>query len=126
MWGFYFNVYLSNMEFPNPNPKAKAAKKFILAYYPQVERVEITYFTEDIPELNVYFNQEDRRIANESSIFREEIIRDIKNYLGFKAINPFMFNWEKDKQEFQNPDMYVVAHSLNYTPFWNYDEEDDN
>ena len=113
------------MEYPKPNRKAVAAKKFILSYYPQVERVEITYFTKDIPELNVYFNQEDRRIANESSIFREEIIRDIKNYLGFKAINAFMFNWEKDKQEFQNPDMYVVAHSLNYLPFWSDDEENE-
>jgi hypothetical protein len=113
------------MEYPNPNRKATAAKKFILSYYPQVERVEITYFTEDIPELKVYFNQEDTRIANESSIFREEIIRDIKNYLGFKLINPIMFNWEANKQEFQNPDMYIVPHSLNYNPFWREDKENE-
>lgn len=109
---------LINMEFPNPNPKANAAKKFILSYYPQVKEVKITYFTEDVPEVNVYFNQEDRRITNASSIFREEIIKDIKNYLGFKAINSYMLDWEAQNPEYQNPDMYVVAHSLNYNPFW--------
>lgn len=113
------------MEYPKPNRKAVAAKKFILSYYPQVERVEITYFTKDIPELKVYFNQEDRKIANEDSIFREEIIRDIKNYLGFKVINHFLFNWELQKQEFQNPDMYIKTSSLNYDPFWRENQEED-
>ena len=107
----------NNMEFPNPNPKANAAKKFILSYYPQVKEVKITYFTEDVPEVNVYFNQEDRRITNASSIFREEIIKDIKNYLGFKAIDIYMSNWKSQKSENKYPDMYIVAHSLNYNPF---------
>ena len=114
------------MEYPNPNKKAVAAKKFILTYYPNVESVKITYYTEDVPSLSVYFNQEDKRIANESSIFREKIIKDIKNYLGFKAINPFMFNWEAIKPEFQNPDMYITTSSLNYDPFWRENEEEDN
>jgi hypothetical protein len=114
------------MEYPNPNRKATASKKFILAYYPQVESVDITYYTEDIPKLKVYFNQEDKQIANESSIFREEIIRDIKNYLGFNAINPFMFKWEYDKQEFKNPDMYIETSSLNYDPFWRENESNDD
>lgn len=114
------------MEFPNPNKKAIAAKKFIEIYYPQVDRVKIAYFTEDIPKLNVYFNQEDKRIANESSIFREDIIKNIKNYLGFKAINPYMFHWEAQKPEYQNPDMYIDTHSLDYDPFWRENEENDN
>lgn len=114
------------MEYPNPNDKAEGAKKFIEIFYPQVKEVKITYFTEDVPEVNVYFNQEDRRITNASSIFREKIISDLKKYLGLKAINIHMSNWKSQKPENQYPDMYIVAHSLNYNPFWSEDEESDN
>jgi hypothetical protein len=70
------------MEYPNPNWKAKAVKKFILSYYPQVENVEITYYTEDIPEIKVFFNQEDKRIPNEDWVLRQEIRKDVKDYFG--------------------------------------------
>jgi len=105
------------MEYPNQNPKAKAVKKFIEAYYRQVKDVDITYYTEDIPKIVVYFTQDDEKIANEDIIFRDEIIKDIKNYFGYTAIPTFLFKWEKDIPKFQNPDMSIKAISLNYDPF---------
>jgi hypothetical protein len=105
------------MEYPNPNPKAKAVKKFIEAYYRQVKDVDITYYTEDIPKIVVYFTQDDEKIANEDIIFREEIIKDIKNYFGYTAIPTVLFDWEKSRPEYQNPDMYIKTTSLNYDPF---------
>jgi hypothetical protein len=105
------------MEYPNPNPKAKAVKKFIDAYYRQVKDVDITYYTEDIPKIVVYFTQDDEKIANEDIIFREEIIKDIKNYFGYTAIPTVLFDWEKSRPEYQNPDMYIKTTSLNYNPF---------
>ena len=84
------------MEYPNPNPKAKAVKKFIEAYYRQVKDVDITYYTEDVPKIVVYFNQDDVQIANEDIVFREEIIRDIKKYFDYKAVSTSLFDWEKN------------------------------
>ena len=107
------------MEYPNPNWKAKAVKKFILAKYPQVENVEITYYTEDIPEIKVFFNQEDKRIPNEDWVLRQEIKKDVKDYLGFKLIYPLMNNLGRNEIE---TDMYLRVSSLNYDPFWRENE----
>jgi hypothetical protein len=114
------------MEYPNPNIKAIAVKKFILAYYPNVNSVEITYYTEDVPKLTVYYEQEDKRIANDYLFFQNKIIEDIKKYFGFKVISPHMSNWQSRKPEFQNPDMYVDVSSMNYDPFWRENEEENN
>ena len=81
------------MEYPNPNPKAKAVKKFIEAYYRQVKDVDITYYTEDVPKVSVYFYQDDVRIANEDILFREEIIRDIKKYFDFAKTVTYILYW---------------------------------
>jgi hypothetical protein len=114
------------MEYPNPNPKAKAVKKFIEAYYRQVKDVDITYYTEDIPKVSVYFYQDDVRIANEDILFREEIIKDIKKYFDYKAVSISLFDWEKNRPEYQNPDMYIKTISLNYDPFWSENELNDD
>ncbi len=101
------------MEYSDSDRKAIAAKKFIMSYYPMVDSVEISRW-QSLPLLNVYFNQENKKIANEATIFRMSMIKDLKNYLGLKVISPYVFGWEKNKEEFQNPDLYMIAHSLNY------------
>jgi hypothetical protein len=111
------------MEYPNPNWKAVATKKFILSYYPQVESVEITYYTEDIPEVKVFFKQEDKRIPNEDWVLRQEIRKDVKDYLGFRLILPIMLSFEEGIAE---PDMYLKVSSLNYDPFWRENEVNDD
>jgi len=111
------------MEYPNPNWKAKAVKKFILSYYPQVENVEITYYTEDIPEIKVFFNQKDKRTPNEDWVLRQEIKKDVKDYLGFKLIYPLMHNLEGNEID---TDMYLKVSSLNYDPFWRENESNDD
>jgi hypothetical protein len=111
------------MEYPNPNWKAKAVKKFILSYYPQVENVEITYYTEDIPEIKVFFKQEDKRIPNEDWVLRQEIRDDVKDYFGFKLIYPLMHNSKGNETE---SDMYLKVSSLNYDPFWRENESNDD
>lgn len=111
------------MEYPNPNGKAIAVKKFILSYYPQVESVEITYYTEDIPEVKVFFNQEDKKMSNQDWWLQQKIIEDIKNYLGFRLITPVMHYMGN---AITSPDMYIKVSSLNYDPFWRENEVNDD
>lgn len=100
--------------YPNPNPKAVAAKKFIEFYYPNVDRVKITYYTLDVPSVDVYFYQDNVRFANADSVFREEIIRDLKNYIGIKGVSSYLLSWEQKLDINKHPDIYVTVHSLNY------------
>lgn len=102
------------MEYLGPDKKAMAVKKFILSYYPEVESVEIDFDKFDAPMIDVYFNQEDTRFANEDTIFRERIRNDVKEYFGFKIFSPYLLPWEKKYSEFQDPDLYFLVHSLNY------------
>ena len=111
------------MEYPNPNKKAMVTKKFILAKYPQVESVEITYYTEDIPEVKVFFKQEDKRVSNEDWRLRQEIIEDVRDFLGFRLITPIMYDLGGSEIE---PDMYIKVSSLNYDPFWRENESNDD
>ena len=93
--------------------KAVAVKKFIENFYDSVDRVEIDYHSMELPQLKIYFYQDDPRIANSFIVLEHEIRRDVREHLNIK-INPLtLFGWEKTLTQNKNPELYMEVIPLN-------------
>jgi len=97
---------------------ADSVKKFISVFYKDmnIEEISVAYGMYNLPYIIVWYNQEDPNVANDNRIFRETIMKDINDYLGYKlspdpsstmGTHPFLL------KKYENSDFYIDVRSNN-------------
>jgi hypothetical protein len=97
---------------------ADAVKKFISVFYKDmgIEEISVAHGMYNLPYIIVWYNQEDPNVANDNRVFRETIIKDVNDYLGYKlspdppstmGTPPFML------KKYENSDFYIDVRSNN-------------
>ena len=97
---------------------ADSIKKFISVFYKDmdIEEISVAYGMYNLPYIIVWYNQEDPNVANDNRVFRETIMKDVNDYLGYKlspdppstiGVSPFRL------REYENSDFYIDVRSNN-------------
>ena len=102
----------------NSQTGAEGVKKFISKFYKDVDfdDISVAYGMYDLPYIIVWYNQEDPSVANDSRDFREDIIKNVHDYLGYKLSPdpPSLFGTPRFMlKQYENSDFYIDVRSNN-------------
>lgn len=100
----------------NPDSGAEGVKKFISKFYKDVnfDDISVAYGVYDLPYVIVWYNQEDPKDRRDYINFRQRIIEDVENYLGFRlSPDPTSFIGSGSRGKYVNPDFYLDVRSNN-------------
>lgn len=89
---------------------SNAIKKFILKFYSDMDfyDVVVTEDIYDLPYIIIWYNQKDPEDRREYINFRERIIEDINDYLGYKlSPDPTTFIGSSRRGKYDNADFYI-------------------
>ena len=97
---------------------SNAIKKFITTFYKDVDfdNVAVTDDIYEVPYIVVWYNQKDLEDKRDYINFRQRIIQDIEDYMGYRlSPDPTTFIGSSSRGKYTNPDFYIDVRSNNAT-----------
>jgi hypothetical protein len=95
---------------------ANGIKKFITTFYKDVDfdDVVVTNDIYELPYIIVWYNQKDPEDRRNYIDFRQRIIQDIDDYMGYKlSPDPTTFIGSSSRGKYKNADFYIDVRSNN-------------
>jgi hypothetical protein len=100
----------------NTNSAAEGIKKFISNFYKDldIDDISVAYGMYDLPYIIVWYQQKDPEDRRDYINFRQRIIEDVENYLGYRlSPDPTSFIGSGSRGKYVNSDFYLDVRSNN-------------